>query len=99
MCYVDDKEMEAGSQTVMQASRQESTGSSGCDCALTHHNIHTYDWYEVLMFFPMYIHFMHKELFSIKRLVDFLIQFDVALKTKKIIVILNTYWSYNTKCQ
>lgn len=77
MCYVDDKEMEVGSQ----ASRQEDTGSSGCDCTLTHHNI--YDWYEVLMFFPMYIHYMHKELFSIKRLVDLLIQFDVALKTIK----------------
>jgi len=31
MCYVDDKEMEVGSQA--------GTGSSGCDCALTHHNV------------------------------------------------------------
>lgn len=40
---------------------------------------------------------MHKELFSIKRLVDLLIQFDVALKTIKIMVILNAYWSRKTK--
>ena len=68
-------------------------GSRGCDCALTHHNVWLVWGVDVI---SNVFSCMHKELFSIKRLVDLLIQFDVALKTIKIIVvILNAYWSHN----